>query len=286
LAEDVAPLSVHQSLLRAMLPVLAKRRIAEHWATSSTPEDDLACECRAIANDSESLGLFTSYLRDRQIIQRSIYSFLAHIGVAMLPRKEIVFPSEIAKKMSPDFSFEGYCLSWWLPTFLVLDGPLGQILRDSQSPLNLILRTHASTYPILADVRKAFNKPLFRELRNGVAHWAFVFEPDIDGIHRLVCFDLSGKKTVEVSIFEADALARLSLCTIKCLDQYVFYPANPGAYKMLWTDEAEGSNVERRPPKVSSEAREIAARMIDCGFLTVDSDGTARITVEPHPTWK
>jgi hypothetical protein len=110
----------------------------------------------------------------------------------------------------------------WLPTFLVIDGPLGRFLRSADSPLNELLRRAHSTYPTLAQARDTFSHDLFRQVRNGVGHWAFAWEQGDDG-ERLVCFHPeSGKRTAEVSLLEAEGLHVASFAVIECLDRRIF----------------------------------------------------------------
>jgi hypothetical protein len=118
----------------------------------------------------------------------------------------------------------GTRIARWLPTFLVIDGPLGRFLRAADSPLNELLRREHASYPALTQARDTFNHDLFRRLRNGVGHWAFAWEQDTDG-ERLVCFDWeSGERTAEVSLLEAEALHVVSFAVIECLDRRLFHP--------------------------------------------------------------
>jgi hypothetical protein len=115
----------------------------------------------------------------------------------------------------------------WLPTFLIIDGPLGRFLRAADSPLNILLRTQHASHPILAQARDLFNHDLFRRVRNGVGHWSFLFEYR-NGAERLVCFDWeSGQRSADVSILEAEALHLASFSIIECLDRELFSQANP-----------------------------------------------------------
>jgi hypothetical protein len=116
----------------------------------------------------------------------------------------------------------GTRIARWVPTFLVIDGPLGRFLRSADSPFNALLRNEYSTYPTLAQARDTFNHDLFRRVRNGVGHWAFTWEPnDVGG--QLTCFDWeSGERTAEVSLLEAEALYVTSFSVIESLARRIF----------------------------------------------------------------
>ena len=200
-------------LLRSLLRVLAARGIARRWSESETPYSDLDRECSMVASSAELAEQFGRYLRANPIVRRSVLTFLAHLSVAANVRLEQVpQPQQILTPV-------GTRIARWLPTFLVIDGPLGRFLRAADSPLNRLLRREYATYPTLAQARDTFNHDLFRRVRNGVGHWAFAWEMNAGG-ERLVCFNWeSGERTAEVSLLEAEALHVASFSVIECLDR-------------------------------------------------------------------
>jgi hypothetical protein len=211
-------------LLRPLLQVLAARGLARRWAQSQTPYSDLDSECVAIASDAELAEQFGEYLHLNPVIRFSVQAFLAHLSVAANVRSEqIPQPQQVLMPI-------GTRIARWLPTFLVIDGPLGRFLRATDSPLNQLLRREYATYPTLAQARDTFNHDLFRRVRNGVGHWAFAWEGRADG-EQLVCFDWeSGERTAEVSLLEAEALHVAAFTVIECLDRRIFSleDASPG----------------------------------------------------------
>ena len=199
-------------LLRSLLQVLAARGIARRWAASETPQSDLQRECASIAAARELAEPLTRYLEANPVIGRSVDTFLAHLSVgANLRPEHVPLPQRILVPV-------GTRIARWLPTFLVVDGPLGRFLRASDSPLSQLLRTEHARYPCLASARDAFNHDLFRRVRNGVGHWAFSWEQGTDE-QRLVCYDhVSGERSADVSLFEAEALHVASFAVVECLD--------------------------------------------------------------------
>ncbi len=211
------------SLLRQLLRELAERGLIRKWTESRTPYSDLIAECRALNADLSLRRELGDYLRANPIIQATVHTLLSHLMMVSHGRwQDIPLPGRLIAR-------HGSMISRWLPTFLIIDGPLGRALRSADSPLNILLRTHHTKYPLLAQARDLFGHKLFRQVRNGVGHWSFTFEHQ-DSIERLVCFDWeSGLRTVEVSILEAEALHLASFSTIECLDHELFNHANPNA---------------------------------------------------------
>lgn len=201
-------------LLGMLLPVLAARGVACRWARSTTPYSDLERECRDMVSRSDLALAFAGYLRRNPIVGSSVYTFLAHVSVAANVKPEHIPDNQ--RVLLP----AGTRLARWLPTFLVIDGPLGRFLRASDSPLNTVLRVEHATYPTIAQARDTFNCDFFRKVRNGVGHWAIAWD---HGNEQLVCFDgESGEKTVVISFLEGEALHLASFSVIECLDRHVF----------------------------------------------------------------
>jgi hypothetical protein len=205
-------------LLKELLQVLTSRGMARKWSTSSTPYADLDRECQTVGSQPETAAAFAQYLSANPVIQLSVQSFLAHLSVAANIRPEHVpSPQQILTPL-------GSRIARWLPTFLVIDGPLGRFLRAGDSPLNELLRSEHSRFPSLAQARDTFNHDLFRRVRNGVGHWAFACEHDETG-ERLVCYDWeSGERTAEISLLEAEALHIVSFSVIECFNKRFFSP--------------------------------------------------------------
>lgn len=202
-------------LLRALLQILADRGMARHWAECELPYTNLNDECATISADLTLAKPVGDYLRANPAVRLSVHTFLAHLSVAANARYDNVpGPQRI---LQPN----GIRIARWLPTVLVIDGPLGRFLTAGNSPLNKVLRDQSVSFPALAQARDAFNHDLFRHVRNGIGHWSFSLESD-GNIGSLVCFDWkSGHRTAEVSLLEAEALHVVSMAVIECLDQWL-----------------------------------------------------------------
>lgn len=67
----------------------------------------------------------------------------------------------------------GWFLGRWIPTFLIIDGPIGRFMAGDDSPLR---SRYGASLPMLTAARDFLADRTFRLLRNGFAHWGFDWE--------------------------------------------------------------------------------------------------------------
>lgn len=195
--------------------LLAARGIAKGWASHPSPRQALAEECRQLVADGAFCRELSDYLAANAVIGQSIETVLAQLafsaGVESAPTNPLL--QELAHR--------GRHLSRWLPTFLLIDGPLGRLLRQKPSPLAARLSVAYSRSPLLASARDAFNDNLFRKVRNGFAHWSFIWR-NVGTTAQIAVFHYeSGKQEAEVSLLEAEAMHYLSASVIHTLDEEI-----------------------------------------------------------------
>ncbi len=208
-------------LLRMLLQFLAARGVASKWAASQQPFSDLLRECRTLASDESSLEAFRTYLQSNPIIQQTVETLLSHLAMAANVKWQD------APVLVQPLARRGWHIGRWLPTFLIVDGPLGRFLKNPDSPLNSILRKGYAKYPTLAQARDVFNHELFRLVRNGVGHWSFLWEERSDNPHLVMIDWESGKPTTTITLFEGEALHLVAFSVIEALDREVMSRANP-----------------------------------------------------------
>lgn len=209
------------ALLRQLLAVLAARGLVRTWASSATPFSDLERDCRSIRADFQDRAGFASYLRANPVIQETVGTLLAHLAITANTRWQDV-PAVQRPLARP-----GSRLARWLPTFLIIDGPLGRVLRDADSPLNAVLRSRHQSLPALAQARDLFNDDFFRLVRNGFGHWSFAWRETSNGPVIEIIDWKTGAITTNVTLLEAEALHVASFSVIEALDREVFARANP-----------------------------------------------------------
>jgi len=195
--------------------LLAKRGIANAWSGKSSPRDALAEECRGLMSDSTFRADMAAYIAANPVVSESLETVLAQLAFSA---GTDVPPSN---PRLHQLAYRGRHLARWIPTFLLIDGPLGRLLRQRPSPLARHLSTSYAQYPLLASARDAFNNDLFRKIRNGFAHWSFTWRQEVASA-RITIFDFeSGTQEAEVSLLEAEALHYLSSLVIRTLDEEI-----------------------------------------------------------------
>jgi hypothetical protein len=213
--------SQKDQLLRKMLRVLAARGIAQAWAEMPRPRSTLVAECKQIASDQNASQRLRVYLSANPIVQETVETLLAHLAMTANVRWQ-----DTPTLVQP-LSRRGWHISRWLPTFLIIDGPLGRVLTAASSPLFDLLRSNSTTFPAICQARDTFNNDLFRRVRNGVGHWSFLWA-DTQGSQELVMVDeKSNSRKTKISLLEAEALHLVAFSVIEVLDRELFSVANP-----------------------------------------------------------
>jgi hypothetical protein len=146
---------------------LHARGISSSWSSSRQPFTDLQLECTELMNDTEFRERITSYLRIHTTLTRSVQMLFTCISMAARAQWRDA-PEEVRHVVA-----RGWFLGRWIPTFLVIDGPIGRFLNGPDSPFRLC--SEHST-PTLSSVKHFLAEKTFRTLRNGFAHWGFDWE--------------------------------------------------------------------------------------------------------------
>ena len=205
-----------------LFDLLNARGIAKAWAGKSSPRDALAEECRQLMADAAFQKELAPYLEANPVIKQSIETVLAQLAFAA------GVDSSPSNPLLQELAHRGKHLARWLPTFLLIDGPLGRLLRQKPSPLATRLSVAYSQSPLLASARDAFNDALFRKVRNGFAHWSFTWQPMGRSATISIFHFETGAKEAEVSLLEAEALHYLSASVIQTLDQEILRKVSRG----------------------------------------------------------
>ncbi|QRO33797.1 hypothetical protein [Chromobacterium violaceum] len=212
---------INEETDRLLFGALANRKIALKWASTSAPKNLLTNECRDLMKDDDFREKLAQYLYENPVIAQSIETIIANLafsaGVHWSQADEILQP--LAKR--------GWSISRWLPTFLLVNGPLGNLLRKMPSPLVEKLHSSHSNYPLLSNARDAFNDNFFRKVRNGFAHWSFTWEEATSPKQIKVFHYESGALEAELSVLEAEALHYLSTSVIETLDKELIRALRP-----------------------------------------------------------
>lgn len=195
--------------IRNALGHLARRLPENAWRESPSPFSALRAESLILASDLRFMEDLSAYLADRTIINRAITSFFTYISMASRANwKEapIEHRSIVAR---------GWFLGRWLPTFLVIDGPIGRLFLSKKSPLAVRL---GPDLPVLSAARDLIGEKTFRTLRNGFAHWGFDWEVVGENSY-IVAYDWERDlPTTKLRLEEADAFHICAYALIEVVD--------------------------------------------------------------------
>ncbi len=208
-------------LFRLMLQVLSRKGIGREWAKSSMPFTQLLDECSGIIQDNDMKAEIKNYLTKYPLAQDSIEIMLASYAMSATGSYD-------DKPLSiREIARIGWHLNRWIPTALLIDGPLGKIFKDINSPIAQILKTNYKYYPILSQIRDSFNNNEFRIFRNGIAHWSFKW--DVDGGKEFVeILDWeTGRIQLKLEVIEVEAFHTIVFAAAEALDKMVFQYVNP-----------------------------------------------------------
>ncbi len=180
----------------------------------------MATECKELNSEPECNQKTKVYLQENPIIQQSLDSLLAHLAMATAFHWKDA-PIDVRALARP-----GWHIVRWLPTFLIVNGPLGRLLRDDiRSPINIRLRSEPSRFPLLSEARDAFNSDLFRKTRDGFAHWSFQWKDDSTGTFQIIVIDWkTGKPQITLTLLEVEAMHFMIAQTTEAIDKYIIRP--------------------------------------------------------------
>lgn len=164
--------SFHSSLqkdviLRNALNQLKARALASAWGAATQPYTELYAECLRLKADPSFRSELASYLRAHTTVPRAIEMLFT--SVAMSARAQWQDAPEPFRPVAA----RGWFLGRWIPTFLIIDGPIGRFMTADGSPL---VGRYGPEYPLLTAARDFLSERTFKLMRNGFAHWVFDWE--------------------------------------------------------------------------------------------------------------
>jgi hypothetical protein len=209
----------NDDLMRAAFLLLSSRNIATDWATLQKPYSALYDDCTRLMLDTAFVLELKAYLQKRMYIHRSVEMLLTHMAMAENSRWD----------QTPDWmqqvSKRGRYINRFVPTFLVINGPIGRFLRWKDSPVKSRL---GEEYPILSAAHNFLDDKVFKALRNGFAHWSF--DIDVSGGEPYLISYEDGKDVVaaKLHLLEAEAFHIIAFGLTEILDKVFFQGVQDG----------------------------------------------------------
>jgi hypothetical protein len=202
-------------ILRNAFNKLVSKGISSKWAISSRPFTEIREESILLMGDSVFRKDLEDYLRSHQILAHALKMFFTQIAMSARANWYDV-PEEIRS-----ITARGWFLGRWIPTFLIIDGPIGRFICMGGSPLFEKLKNQHKTYPFLASARDFLNNSLFMKLRHGFAHWAFDWEI-VGNESYIVSYDWKTEiLTAKLHQEEADAFHIVAFALIEIIDEII-----------------------------------------------------------------
>ena len=195
-------------LLRKAFSLLQGRDLPSIWINHPKPYSALQAECLGLMSDSEFIVELENYLNQRNFIARSVDMFLNYMSVS--ERQKLDWNKPIVAM--------GQNLIRWVPTFLVIDGPVGRFLRWEESPIHERL---GNNIPLLTDARSILDNKDFKNLRHGFAHWNFDWESS-NKIHLIAYKTDKDSISTKLLLSEVDAFHIVAFSITEILDEIFF----------------------------------------------------------------
>lgn len=204
------------AMLKAAFLRLSARVPSSPWASSVAPFSQLRDECLGLLTDEEFGATLRTYLANHAAVRRSFEMFFTFIAMASRAKWQ-----EVPERFR-GIAARGWFLGRWIPTFLIVDGPVGRFVLSEDSPLAGAFASGGK--PLLASVRMFLNDRTFRLLRNGFAHWAFDW--DVAGPDSyVVAYDWERDlPTAKLHQEEADAFHIVAFAVIEIFNEAFISP--------------------------------------------------------------
>jgi len=185
---------------------LQKHDLSSPWAKDLAPFSALREECVELSRDAEFIAELRVYLTNYPVVSRSIEMFYTHISMAARARWD-----QVPEHMKP-IAARGWFIGRWIPTFLIINGPIGRFIFHESSPL---ASKNRIDYPMLGCARDFMKNELFRSLRNGLAYWSFDWEIENHNSY-IIAYDRD--RVIRFHQAEADAFHIIAFSIIEVLD--------------------------------------------------------------------
>ncbi len=196
--------SGYDAQLRDAFEALSSRVSRSVWSSSSKPQADLVAGFKALEAQLPVQQDVSAYLAEHPSVASAVQMLFTSLAMSARADWRSV-PREFR-----GVAARGWFLGRWVPTFLVLDGP---ILRFLNGPA---FRRQMDSTEFLRSVRSFFHAKDFMALRHAFAHWSFSWVTDgMDS--EIVAVSRSSSQEIRVSRKEADAFHILTFAVVEAI---------------------------------------------------------------------
>jgi hypothetical protein len=179
---------------------LRQASVPSTWR-SETPFTDMASALDATGRDESVRRGLAQFMRDQRHLLGSFDTFFSAITMAATANWRTLPPP------MRGVGARGWFIGRWLPTSLVVDGPVTRLLSSSA-----FKHAPPDAHQHLRSIRRFLQDPVVLQFRNALAHWSFTWESRSDGNY-VVCHGARGNLALHQE--EADAIHILTFAAIE-----------------------------------------------------------------------
>ena len=154
-------------ILRDAFDKLKARAGPSAWTSASQPFTAMQDESQRLMEDDGFRKALEEYVRVHTTLPRAVQMLFTCISMAARAQWQHV-PEEIRPVVA-----RGWFLGRWIPTFLIIDGPIGRFITAGDSPFK---GRYGPDWPMITAARDFLMERTFKVVRNGLAHWGFDWE--------------------------------------------------------------------------------------------------------------
>jgi hypothetical protein len=155
-----------ESMLRNAFAALAPLIGTSPWTSSRTPHADAEAGFEALLKQPAVNADVKAYLDRNPVTRHSVQMLFTSMAMSARARWQDT-PDEVRGTAA-----RGWFLGRWLPTFLVIDGPIQRFLSSDA------FRRQEPRVEVMRHVRRFLQEPSFMLLRHAFAHWSFEWKVD------------------------------------------------------------------------------------------------------------
>jgi hypothetical protein len=200
--------------LRRAFTALGSRVKSSTWTSSSKPYSEMIAAFRDIYLQDDVRADVSAYLASNPSVGSAVEMLFT--SIAMSARADW----RAAPASMRGVAARGWFLGRWIPTFLVLDGPIMRFLTSEA------FRRQAEPSEFFRAVRSFFSNRDFMSLRHGFAHWSFSWEV-AGGDSVIVALGRNQGEQVQVLRAEADAFHIITFALVEAVHDVFIGGAKP-----------------------------------------------------------
>jgi hypothetical protein len=192
------------SHLRSAFAALNSRIASSPWTSSNQPYSDMVAAFDVLYSQTDVHADVSTYLGRNPSVDSAVEMLFT--SVAMSARADWRATPVSVRGVAA----RGWFLGRWVPTFLVLDGPIMRFLTSEA------FRRQTGSPALLRAVRAFFSNRDFMLLRHAFAHWSFSWRTD-GSDSEIVALGRGPDEEVRFSRAEADAFHIITFALVEAV---------------------------------------------------------------------